>query len=401
MEAILEKQTPTALAGLLEKITEAGPELASQVNAEESNRRLSQQTLQILRKNQLDRLFLPKSLGGVEMDPVSVAKLVEAVSSYNTAAGWTMMVANVSSWWCWRLPDEGVEIIFGSGIDTLIAGAFHPPMACKKETGGFRINGRTPLCSNVHEADWIFVTAIVMEGDRPVMHDGIPEIVGVMMKSSDCNIIDTWDTIGMKATDSCDVEAKNVFVPEKLSFPLAPVWTANRYFEGHLYTFPAIGASIASLIAPVALAVARNAIEDVKLLVAKKTSFGSVSTLAGRGAVQSKIGKAEALVRAARVYLWKELETAWTKINAGGTMNLEEKASLSLAATHCNQSCFQAVELLYSIAGTTGIYMRSKLAHFFCDMQVIRQHGFANESRYETVAQVLLGLPPDLPVLAF
>jgi hypothetical protein len=31
----------------------------------------------------------------------------------------------------------------------------------------------------------------------------------------------------------------------------------------------------------------------------------------------------------------------------------------------------------------------------------IRQHGFANESRYETAAQVYFGLPPDLPVLEF
>jgi alkylation response protein AidB-like acyl-CoA dehydrogenase len=72
-----------------------------------------------------------------------------------------------------------------------------------------------------------------------------------------------------------------------------------------------------------------------------------------------------------------------------------------LAATHTNQSCLQAVDLMYSAAGSSAIYTRSKLAHYFADAQVIRQHGFANESRYETSAQVYLGLQPDLPVLAF
>jgi hypothetical protein len=56
---------------------------------------------------------------------------------------------------------------------------------------------------------------------------------------------------------------------------------------------------------------------------------------------------------------------------------------------------------MYSAAGTSGIYTKNKMANYFADAQVIRQHGFANDSRYETAAQVYLGLPPDLPVVAF
>ena len=86
---------------------------------------------------------------------------------------------------------------------------------------------------------------------------------------------------------------------------------------------------------------------------------------------------------------------------AGEQLSLEDKAGLLLAATHTNQSCFQAVDMMYSAAGTSGIYTKNKLAHYFTDAQVIRQHGFANDSRYETAAQVYLGLQPDLPVLPF
>jgi alkylation response protein AidB-like acyl-CoA dehydrogenase len=86
---------------------------------------------------------------------------------------------------------------------------------------------------------------------------------------------------------------------------------------------------------------------------------------------------------------------------SGQKLTNEDKAGLLLAATHTNQSCLQAVDLMYSAAGTTGIYTRNKLAHYFSDAQVIRQHGFANDSRYETAAQVYFGLQPDLPVLLF
>ena len=401
MQAVMENTTLHSVEPLLEKVHQIGPQLGQDIQAEEIDRRISAQTLALLRKTQLHKLFLPKSLGGLELDPPGVARLTEAVSSYNTAAGWSMMVANTAQWWCWRLPEQGIEMIFQDGENVFIAGAFHPPMFATRIKGGFRINGRTPLCSNVHDSNYTFVTALVVENGQPVMHEGIPEMIGVIMKTTDIIIFDNWDTIGMKATDSCDIGAENVFVPGELSFPLAPAWEPNRYFEGVLYQFPALGASIASLISPVAIAVARNAIEEVKTLANKKTSFGSVTNLAGRGAMQNKIGKAEALVRSARHYLYDELESAWHKCISGHIFTLEEKAGLLLTATHCNQSCFQAVDLMYSVGGTAGIYTRSKLSHLFMDAQVIRQHGFANESRYETGAQVLLGLQPDLPVLAF
>jgi hypothetical protein len=56
---------------------------------------------------------------------------------------------------------------------------------------------------------------------------------------------------------------------------------------------------------------------------------------------------------------------------------------------------------VYSAGGSSAIYARSKLSKYFSDAQVIRQHGFMNDSRYESAAQVYFDLPPDLPVIAF
>ena len=110
---------------------------------------------------------------------------------------------------------------------------------------------------------------------------------------------------------------------------------------------------------------------------------------------------AEAFVQSSRAYLHYEITELWKKILSGKKITLEERASLLLAVTHTNQSCVQAVDMMYSAAGTTGIYLRNKLAHYFTDAQVIRQHGFSNDSRYETAAQIYFGLQPDLPVIAF
>jgi alkylation response protein AidB-like acyl-CoA dehydrogenase len=399
---ILTTPVSTMDKNLVETANELGPILSQYIEEEESSRRLSRPVLDVLRKAGFFRLLLPKSLGGIEADPVTTAKVVEEVARYNTAAGWSLMVANTTTWWVGRLPENGIEEIYRKdGPNTFLAGAFHPPMKAIPIEGGYLISGRGPLFSNVHEGNWIFVTAFVMEDGQMKMNNGQPEIVCAFLKPEECEIVDTWYTLGMRATDSNDFAANEVFVPAYRTFPLVPEFRPGKHFKGLLYQFPAIGICVACLIAPVALAVARNAIEELKILAGKKTPLGSTVTIKERGVVQRKLGEAEALVQSSRAYLYQQIAESWNRTLAGEKISFEEKAGLQLAAAHTNQSCFKAVDLMYSAAGSTAIYTRNKLEHYFADAQVIRQHGFVNESRYETVAQVYLGLQPDLPVIGF
>ena len=401
MEPLSTTASTTLEKNLLQTAREVGPEINRHIEEEENKRRLSSAVFNELKQAGFHRMYLPKSLGGLESDPITMTQVIEEVARHNTAAAWSLMVANTSTWWGGRLPEKGVEELYTYGPDTFIAGVFHPPMKATPVDGGYLVNGRNALFSNVHEAHWIFVTAFVMEQQQIKIKNGRPEILGVYMKPQDCDILDTWYTLGMRATDSNDVAAKDVFVPGHLVFPVVPEYQPGRHFKGLLYQFPAIGACVDSLLAPVALGNARNAIEALKLLSENKTPMGSGITMRERGVVQRKLGKAEALVQSGRAFLYQKLTDTWYKILAGEKISLEEKAGLLLAATHTNQSCVKAVDLMYSAAGSTAIYTRNKLEHYFADAQVIRQHGFMNDSRYETVAQVYLGLQPDLPVIAF
>ena len=401
MESFSTAAAPVTDKNLVEVARELGPLISTSIDEEEAARRLSRPVLDALKKAGFLRMLLPRSLGGLETDPLTTARVIEEVARHNTAAGWSLMVANSTTWWGGRLPEKGIEELYQKGPDTLIAGVFHPPMKATPIEGGYLINGRNPLFSNVHEADWIFVTAFVMEGGEIKMSDGHPEIIGVYLRPQACEILDTWYTLGMRATDSNDVEAKDVFVPRHLSFPLIPNYQPGKHFQGPLYQFSAVGICVACLLAPVALAVAHNAITALKEMATSKKPLGSQVPLRERGVVQRKLGKAEALVRSGRAYLHGEVADSWTRTLAGETLPLEEKAGLLLAAAHTNQSCAKAVDLMYSAAGSSAIYTRSKLEHYFADAQVIRQHGFMNDSRYESAAQVFLDLEPDLPVIAF
>jgi alkylation response protein AidB-like acyl-CoA dehydrogenase len=159
--------------------------------------------------------------------------------------------------------------------------------------------------------------------------------------------------------------------------------------------------SIAILLAPIALGIAAEAMEAVRALAPAKRSLGTMRTLAERPIAHARLGRAEGLIRAARALLHRSMQDAWDRAVAGEPFALEDRAACLLAGAHTVSACVEAVDLLYGISGSSAIYERSPIERHFRDIQTIRHHGFVNESRFEAVGQVLLGLEPEFDLLHF
>jgi alkylation response protein AidB-like acyl-CoA dehydrogenase len=384
---------------LIEAARRIAPVIREHYDEAERERRLSPPVLAALHETGLLRMCTPRSLGGLEADPLTRALVIEEISGHDTAAGWTL--ANPLDWayLCARLPDAGAEEIYRRGANVVIAAQFGRPMQAAPAPGGYRITGRAPFVSNCHDATWIATTAMVMAGD-PSRAEGAPEMVMAYLPHESCHVIDTWHVMGMRGTGSNDVAVTDVFVPTARTFPLMPEFTPGSHYQGPLYKFPLVGI-IASNLPPLLLAVARRAIEEVSALAQGKVPVAASTLLRERASAQAKLAQAEAILRAARMFLYDTLSETWEATVAGETLSLRHKADVLLAMTHAVQSAVQAVELMYRMAGTSGVYTRSPLERYFRDVQVLRHHAFGAETRYETVGQVYLGLPPDFPVLAF
>jgi indole-3-acetate monooxygenase len=367
----------------------------------ERERRLSPPVLAALHDAGLMRMCTPRSLGGLETDPLTRALVIEEISGYDTAAGWTL--ANPLDWayFCARLPDAGAEEIYGQGPNILIAAQFGRPMRADPAEGGYRITGRAPFVSNCQDANWIATTAVVMDGGQPRTDEaGQPSVVMVYLPALRCQVVDTWHVLGMRGTGSHDVEVTDVFVPTTRTFPFVPEYTPGSHYQSPLYRFPTVG-TVATNLSPLLLAVARQAIDQVVTLARDKVPVVSSMSLRERASTQAAVARAEAILRASRLLLYDTLNEVWRATLAGQTISLGQRADLQLAMAHAVSSAVKAVELMYRIAGTSGIYTRSPLERYFRDIQVLRHHAFGAEGRYETAGRVFLGLAPDFPALLF
>ncbi len=397
MTTMNPKISPTSLVSdaraLAPLIREHAPEA-------ELNRRISPKVIAALREAGFFRMLLPRSLGGLEVDPVTCSRVVEEIAAADSAAAWTLQAGNTGAWWSARLPKEGVEEIYGGDPDSLQAAAFHPPQRAVEAPGGFRITGRGPLASTIHDAEWLFLSAIVMDGDQPRMVQGVPVMIALVIRAREARIVDTWRSLGMRGTDSQDVVMDDVFVPTARTFPLVPTFEPNPYYSGALYRFPGM-ATVIVAVAPVSLAVARGAVDEFRELAQRKSAFGFTVPLRERMPVQAALAKAEGMLRAARLLYYDTLGGVWKKVVAGEVATLEEKADLALAGAHAASTAATVVGMMHQLAGSTGIYERSPLERHFRDANTLRHHGFMSENRFEVVGQVYLGVPPEFPLIAF
>jgi alkylation response protein AidB-like acyl-CoA dehydrogenase len=386
---------------LIEAAQRIAPVIREHNEEAERERRLSRPVLDALHETGLLRMCTPRSLGGLEVAPITRALVTEEIASHDTAAGWTLFNPLDWAYLCARLPDEGAEEIYSGGANILIAAQFGRPLHAIPSQDGYRITGRAPFVSNCYDADWIATTAMVLDGEQAHREDQSElEMVMTYFPRAQCQVIDTWNVMGMRGTGSHDIAVTDVFVPKTRTFPMVPEFEPGSHYQGPLYRFPLVGISATSL-PPVMLAVARQALDYVSELAQGKTPVASSTLLRERASAQAQLAQAEAMLRSSRLLLYDTLSVAWDATVAGEILSLHQRADVLLAMTHAVRSATQAVALAYSVAGTSGFRTGSPLERYFRDTQVLKQHALAAETRYETVGQVYLGLPPDFPVLAF
>lgn len=388
----------TPMPTLVDPVADAGRIgglLREQAPQADRDARLPAASVQALRDGGFFRLYVPRSLGGTELDPLTYTQAQEELARHDPAAAWALQAAGSSAWWCSRLPDESVQEIYGDDPDQLLAVSFPVPMDAIREDGGFRLSGRRSFASNVSDASWVWVTAVCPDETM----EGAPVMRAAFLPAADVSIIRCWDTLGMRGTDSNDVELDGAYVPERRTFRIGIDHTPGPRYDGPLYRGAAM-LLVASYVPAVALGIARDAIDEVVALAEGKTPFSSATTLRDRGAVQAKLGRAEGGLRSARAYLHDRIADGWRRTVEGDDLTLEDRAELLLASVQAIDASVAAVDAAFSIAGTTAIHRRSRLERHLRDIAVLKQQGFVSESRFETFAQVRMGLAPELGFVA-
>src|SRR6266487_5092347 len=144
---------------LLDAARRIAPVIRDHCEQAERERRLSKPVMDAMAEAGLWRMVTPKSLGGLEVDPLTCARVIEEVAKADSVAGWALTNPLIYAFSCARLSAAGVETVIGRNPNSVIVGFTPTPIQATPVAGGYRVTGRLPFVSHCHNATWFTANA--------------------------------------------------------------------------------------------------------------------------------------------------------------------------------------------------------------------------------------------------
>ncbi len=362
----------------------------------ERGRRLPLSLVDALKQAGVFRMTMPRAWGGAELDPLSQLRIIEALSAADASVGWCVMIGCDSGYFSGFL-DQQVAREMYPDIDAVTGSALTLTGRAVKVKGGYRVSGRWPFSSGCQHSAWLVGGCLVYDGEQPRLRpNGVPETRQCYLPAEAVTILDTWYTMGLRGSGSHDFTVSDCFVPEERTFSYQEL---KFYRSGTLYRFPL---NVLFKAGGVPLGVARAALDallEAGQRPSRLTIIGGQAlpprTLREEEFVQDAVGRAAALLGAARAYLFATIGELWATLEAGREVSLRQRAEFQMVHPQVFAMCTEAVELLYKARGGSAVYTGNVLDRCLRDIVTMNQHVVNSLRFYATGGRLLLGLSAE------
>ena len=227
--------------------------------------------------------------------------------------------------------------------------------------------------------------------------NGVPETRQCLLRLSQCDILDTWHTTGLRGTGSNDVVVRDVFVEEERTFSFQDPQLVKR--PGPLYAFPFM--FIAKGAAP-ALGIARHAI-DALIESARPSRPGATrsvsasrlpkccattSTCRTRWGAPRRFSPPRAPITSTSwAICGRPCSTAGSRPRGSSRYSPPPiRTSSAFASMWCSSSTRRQA--------AAAVYQKGPLDRCLRDVLTMNQHVVATPRTYEMAGRLLLGLEP-------
>jgi alkylation response protein AidB-like acyl-CoA dehydrogenase len=352
---------------------------------DEFNRRreLTQPIVNALKQGNFFRMLQPRSISGMELRPSDFARVTEALAAADGSVGWVVCQSNGCSMSAAYLDPRVAKEMFGP-IDGILAwGPPGAPFEAEPVEGGYCISGTWRFASGSQNATWLGAHMKVT---------GRKEVRTMLFPKSNVTMVDIWHTLGLRGTASNEYVVKDLFVPA--DHTMLRDEAIDRREDGPLYRFRSNQLYSAGF-AGVGLGIARGLIDSFLDLPATKVSRGAAKPMRENNVVQSQLAQCEAKWHSARAFLHNTLDEIYNYIIKHGEMTERHAAMMRLASTWAIQQSREAVNTMFHCAGSVAVFEEQPFERRLRDIHTVSQQSQGRQLHYESVGQIMLGLPPE------
>jgi alkylation response protein AidB-like acyl-CoA dehydrogenase len=367
----------TTTPDLLERARNLAPLLGEHAKWGDEHGALADEVVDALHENRIFGMWVPRELGGSELDPISSLKVIDQLTYGDASTAWVTMAAGLAIGTGGAyLGDEAVNEIFGGERFPVIAGQGTRPGSAVPHEGGHLLSGSWSFASGIKHSGFIHTLGVV-EGT------GEPRIFVLPVEQA--TLIDNWDVMGLRATGSIDYTIDSVFVPEHFSH-FAVTETPER--GGNLYRLGII--DIAAIChTGWALGMGRRMLDELRKLIRAKA--GRPGQQGDNDSFAEGFGQAEGAYRAARALVFETWNDVVETLERGESPSVDQNTLIRLGTIQVTRAAHEVTKFVYGASGTTGL-REGVIQRYFRDMHAGTQHIIPSTPILQRVGRKLAGL---------
>src|SRR4029077_21114408 len=170
----------------------------------ENGQRMPKALFDQLRAAGFYRMVIPRSLGGLQVDPLTYLRVAELLAQAAGSVGWNIANNGVGQLVTLGLPDDGVQEIHGQGTPSIMAGtAGQGGGQAVPVEGGYRVNGHWTFGSGCQESGWMLGSFQILDASgepRRRPDGGSLYWRGVFPRAEATIVPGSWDVAGLRGT---------------------------------------------------------------------------------------------------------------------------------------------------------------------------------------------------------
>lgn len=341
-------------------------------------------------------LPLPTDLGGAGSNLAEVERAQRRLARVAPA---TAVAVNMHLYWVGlaadlrRMGDDRCAFVLDAASKGKVLAAGHAERgndipvllsttSATRVDGGWTFDGHKIFGSLTPVWDYLGIHA--MDTSDP----DAPKIVHAFVDrdADGVQVIETWDTLGMRATASHDTVLDRVFVPDDQVVLVCPAGFAGvDAYHVSMFAWALLG------FASVYLGIADRALEETCRQIHDKTSLGLTRSMAHHPEVQHRIAEMAMSIETASALLDRSIDDWSNGVDHGAAWPLKIFATKHVV-TH---EAWKVADTAIDVTGGAGIFRRNRLEQLFRDARFGRIHPGNTLLAHELIGKMTLGIDPD------
>ena len=180
---------------------------------------LPKEVLQWIAQENLWNLWVPESHGGLEMSLTDGLETLRSLAQLDGSLGWTVTLCSGANFFIGNLEKTVADELFKGNNRPVFGGSGGVYGTAEKVDNGYLINGKWKYATGAPYLSHFTLNAKIREDGADVLiDDGTPLVRSFLLKREQVEIVQDWNTMGLKATATDSFEVNSQSVDGKYSF---------------------------------------------------------------------------------------------------------------------------------------------------------------------------------------